>query len=313
MKRLYILCLMWCCVSTMMRAQYDVAFGNYWALQTFYNPAATGLDAQLNVHGAYSMQMTGFENAPATMYAGVDLPLFFLSPKHGVGAFFLNDEIGLFTHKKFAFQYAYHQPLWGGRLSGGVRVGFLSEGFDGSSVDVEDSGDPAFPTSEATGSGFDFDAGLRYTHKHWFVGFSAMHCTAPVVELGEAKANEISIATTFYLTGGYNIILRNPLYKVHTTAMVRTDAQQWRSDFTARLTYDGEKRKLYGGVGYSPTNSISMLFGGEFHGITLGYSYEMYTSGIGATSGSHELIIGYKTDLDLFKKGKNKHKSVRIL
>ena len=117
MKRLYILCLMWCCVSTMMRAQYDVAFGNYWALQTFYNPAATGLDAQLNVHGAYSMQMTGFENAPATMYAGVDLPLFFLSPKHGVGAFFLNDEIGLFTHKKFAFQYAYHQPLWGGGLT----------------------------------------------------------------------------------------------------------------------------------------------------------------------------------------------------
>lgn len=47
------------------RAQYDVAFSNYWALQSFYNPAATGLDGMLNVQGAYSMQMVGFEDAPA--------------------------------------------------------------------------------------------------------------------------------------------------------------------------------------------------------------------------------------------------------
>ena len=28
---------------------------------------------------------------------------------------------------------------------------------------------------------------------------------------------------------------------------------------------------------------------------------------------SHELFVGYKTNLNLYKKGKNKHKSVRIL
>lgn len=295
------------------RAQYDVAFGNYWALQAYYNPAASGIDGLLDVKGAYSMQLSGFENAPATMYAGVDLPLFFLSPKHGAGVGFLNDNIGLFSHKKFYLQYAFHQKLWGGRLSAGLRLGLLNETFDGTKLDVEQSGDPAFPTAEANGSGFDLDAGIRYTHKRWYVGFSAMHCTAPTVMLGEEKVNEISISPVFYLSGGYNIKLKNPLYIIHTSALLRTDMQAWRGDVTARVAYHGSKHRLYGGVGYSPTNSVSLLIGGDFHGVSLGYSYEMYTSAIGPLNGSHELVIGYEMDLNVFKKGKNKHKSVRIL
>ena len=56
-----------------------------------------------------------------------------------------------------------------------------------------------------------------------------------------------------------------------------------------------------------------MLVGGSFHGIVLGYSYEFYTSGLNPGNGSHELFVGYQQDINLVKKGKNKHKSVRIL
>lgn len=45
----------------------------------------------------------------------------------------------------------------------------------------------------------------------------------------------------------------------------------------------------------------------------LGYSYEYYTSAISFANGGHELFIGYQVDLNMTKKGKNKHKSVRIL
>ena len=75
-----------------LKAQYDPSFVNYWAMTSFYNPAATGQDPVLNVQGAYSMQMTGFENAPAVMSAYVDLPLFFISAKHGAGVGFMNDQ-----------------------------------------------------------------------------------------------------------------------------------------------------------------------------------------------------------------------------
>ena len=139
------------------KAQYDPSFVNYWALTSFYNPAATGQDAVLNVQGAYSMQMMGFENAPAVMLAHVDMPLFFINERHGAGVGFMNDQIGLFKHQKFYLQYAYHQPLWGGRLSGGIHLAMLSETFDGSELDLEDTSDPAFPTSEANGAAFDLN------------------------------------------------------------------------------------------------------------------------------------------------------------
>ena len=70
---------------------------------------------------------------------------------------------------------------------------------------------------------------------------------------------------------------------------------------------------LYGGLSYSPTNSVTVMIGGSFHGINLGYSYEVYTSAINPGNGSHELIVTYQTDINLQKKGRNKHKSVRFL
>ena len=70
---------------------------------------------------------------------------------------------------------------------------------------------------------------------------------------------------------------------------------------------------MYVGVGYSPSNSVTAYLGGNFHGITIGYSYEAFTNGIGLGYGSHELFVRYQADMNLFKKGRNRHQSVRIL
>ena len=55
------------------------------------------------------------------------------------------------------------------------------------------------------------------------------------------------------------------------------------------------------------------MVGGNFHGVCVGYSYEAYTSAISLGNGGHEIFIGYQTDINLGKKGKNLHKSVRLL
>ncbi len=301
-------------VAQHLKAQYDAAFTNYWALQGYFNPAASGLDEKLNIQGVYSMQLTGFENAPSTILATADMPLFFLNPRHGAGVGFMNDKIGLFSNKKLYLQYAYHQPLWGGYLSFGARVGFLNETFDGSKLDMSDSGDPAFPSGEADGTGFDVDFGLRYTRKgRWYAGISSMHLTAPTITLGDEKVNETQVSRLYYLTGGYTLRFRKPEYALETSAILRTDLDAWRGDATARLVYNGEKLNLYGGLSYSPTVSVALLLGTVFHGVKIGYSYEVYTGGIGALNGTHELVIGYQMDLNLFKKGKNLHKSIRFL
>lgn len=310
--------LLWLAVGVTMslsvKAQYDAAFTNYWALQSYFNPAFSGLEGRLDIQAAYSMQMAGFEGAPSTMLATADMPLFFVGPRHGVGVGFMNDNIGLFSNKKLYVQYAYHQPLWGGKLSIGARVGFLNETFDGSKLEVIDSGDPAFATSQVDGTGVDVDFGLRYTYKSkWYAGLSTMHLTAPTIKLGDNKMNETSVSRLYYLTGGYNLKFRQPRYALYTSAILRTDMLAWRGDITTRLAYTGEKLHMYAGLSYSPTVSVGVLLGTTFHGVKIGYSYEIYTGGIGALNGTHELVIGYQMDMNMFKKGKNLHKSVRIL
>ena len=281
-------------------------------METSFNPAAVGKESKLNVAGAYSLQLAGFENNPKTMYVAADIPFYAVSSYHGVGVQLLNDEIGLFSHKRLSVQYAYQKRLLGGKLSAGVQVGMLGETFDGSKVELgNDPDDPAFASSSVNGTGLDMSAGLYYLARNWYVGLSALHLNSPVVAIGET--NELSIDPTYYFTAGYNIRLNNPFLKIQTSMLGRTDGVAWRADVTGRLKYEHDKKVMYAGLTYSPTNSVTVLIGGNFHGIHLGYSYEVYTTAINVGNGSHELFVGYQTELNLYKKGRNLHKSVRLL
>lgn len=298
-------------VSLLSHAQYDVSFSHYFDMEPSFNAASVGKQSKLNVSAAYAIDLAGFKHNPQTMYAGADMPFIFLKTTHGAGLQFMNDKIGLFTHQRLALQYAVKMKLFGGQLSTGVSAGMLSESFDGSKLDLEDSSDPAFTSSKVDGNALDLAVGLYYTHRNWYAGISAQHINSPLVRLGET--NELKVDATYYLTGGCNIKLRSPFLTIKPSFLVRTDGVAYRGDITTRLVYTHEKKMMYVGAGYSPTNSVTVLVGGNVHGIVMGYSYEMYTSAINPGNGSHELFIGYQMDLNLQKKGKNLHKSVRIL
>lgn len=311
-RKLYILIGIMLMALIRASAQQEPSFAHYWALEPSFNPAAVGKAPVINVTGSYAMSMTGFENNPKTMLLAGDMPVRLLNGYHGVGLQLMNDDIGLFTHQRLAVQYANKQRLFGGTLSVGIQIGMLSEKFKGSQLDLDDTSDEAFSTTDVTGNALDLAVGLYYQHRLWYAGLSVSHATAPSIELGERSI--IDISRTYYLTGGYNIQLTNPLLSIHPSVLARTDGTAYRVDVTTRLKYEHENKKFYAGVAYSPTNSVTALIGGVFHGISLGYSYEAYTnSAIGLGKGSHELFVGYQTTLDFSKKGRNRHQSVRIL
>ena len=292
-------------------AQYDPSLSHYWAIQTAYNPAAVGKQDKININATYTMALMGFDNSPKTMFSVGDMPFYLLGAYHGVGVRFMSDAIGLFTHNNVGVQYAYRRKLFGGMLAVGIQGGMLSEKFDGSKVELEQDKEDAIPTSQVEGSVLDLGAGLYYQRKNWYAGASVQHLTAPTVELGQT--NQIKVPMSFYLTAGCNIRLRNPLLSIQPSVLGQSDGISHRADFTTRLTYTHEEKMMYAGLGYSPSNSVTVFLGGIFHGITLGYSYEAFTNGVGLGYGSHELFMGYQMDVNLFKKGRNRHQSVRIL
>jgi len=293
------------------RAQQDPVFAHYWDLEPQFNPAAAGRSDRLSINAAYQSHAAGFEDAGGTMYAGADIALRLGRTRHGVGAVFQNDEIGLFSHKRFSLQYSYHFDLWGGRLSIGAEADMLQESIEGSKADLAEGSDPAFPANDVNGSRFDASAGLYYKHRNWWVGLGVQHLTAPTIAIGET--NEYSVKRLYNLTGGYNIKFRNPLLTMVPGAMLRYDGTEFRADITGRIIYQREQKRLYCGATYSPQHSATFFIGGMFHGVDLSYAYEANTSGMGLGAGQHEITLAYRLPLNLQKKGKNLHKSVRYL
>lgn len=309
--RFHILLMLLLSCSSVSIAQYDPSFSHYYDMEASFNPAAVGKQPYINVVAAYAMDMAGFEHNPRTAFVSGDMPFHVLRSFHGVGINFMNDQIGLFTHTKLDLQYAFQMSLFKGQLRLGLQAGFISEKFDGSNVDLEDSSDPAFSSSELTGNTVDLGLGLFYMRGCWYGGASVHHLNSPLVSLGDN--NELKILPTYYFTGGGNISFCNPFITLKPSFLFRTDGSTWRGDVTGRLVYTSESKMLYIGATYSPTISATILLGGSFHGVILGYSYEIYTSSINPGNGSHELFVGYKHELNFIKKGRNLHKSVRIL
>ncbi len=85
---------------------------------------------------------------------------------------------------------------------------------------------------------------------------------------------------------------------IHPSLLARTDGNAYRVDVSGRVKYTNDKKVMYAGLSYSPANSVTVMIGGDFHGVSLGYSYEIYTSAISIGNGGHELFMSYRTDVN---------------
>ena len=307
-----LLCLT-CILKT--RAQSDAHFAYFSEVENFYNPAAMNRDNRANVVGSLSMQMAGYTHAPVSMYIGANSVVPFGKNKNSLGVGLFNETIGLFTNRRLLFNYAYKIGMGSGWMNVGIQAGVMSEEFNGGKLLLENQSDPAFPSGQERGTVGDLGAGLLYVNGSWYLGASAQHLNFPHVEFGKTQGSttEMDISPTLYLNGGCNIALKNPLISVQPCFLVESDLDFYRVDLSVRGTYQYDSALLYAGVTYSPGISVTAMVGGKLMDVLIGYAYEFYTGGVGALNGSHDLMVSWQTDLDLFKKGKNVHKSVRYL
>lgn len=303
--------LIWMAAGTL-HAQFDARFSQYWDVQGYYHPAAVGRTERLNLYGAYGMQLMGFTRAPRSMTFGAELPFSLLGMHHGAGLGFFNEGIGLFRNQRFYLQYAFRLKLTGGQAGIGVQAGMASVSFDPTDINLGDEAeDEAFPSTEENGKAFDLGVGLYYQKPRFFLALSGHHLTAPRIQLGEKS--HLNIKPMVYFTGGYNIQTRNPLISIQPSCHVQSDFQSTRVDLTGRLLYSFRSKVFSGGVTYSPQTSATFSLGLKIRNLQVGYAYELFTSKIGAASGSHDIAVSYALDLSSFKKKRNLHKSVRIL
>ena len=299
---------------TGIRAQYDSQLSQYFMAMGYYNPAYAGVREDLNLLALSRLQWIGIEGAPKSFFIHADMPFKLGKTNHGVGLLIFTEGIGLFQNTHVNLQYAYKQKLLEGTLSAGLQFGLVNQSFNGEKVfyptsQFHQQQDQAIPNVQVSGMGMDIGAGLYYTHKKFYVGLGITHLNKAEVRLDEYSSMYLS--STYNLTGGYNIQLRNPLYELQPSVFFKTDMQSFQADITARLVYN---KMFNGGFSWRVNESVILLLGAKFGSFQVGYAYDFPTIPIlKGTSGSHELMVSYKLKLKKSKSGKNKHKSVRIL
>lgn len=323
--KLLILALLFLLSRGIVEAQNDVQFTQYWATPTYYNPGSTGEIDFVRIRGGARLQWIGIDNAPRSFMAAADMPVKLGKKRIGVGANFMQESLGLFSNMLINLQASYKIKFLKGELSIGVQGGYYTTKFKGSEVyipegdDYHQSTDEAIPTQDVAGNAFDLSAGLWYTHKYFTFGISGLHLLEPSVKMdnndsgsgSEVSQFETELTRSLYFTGVGNIPVKNTLFELHPSLMVKTDLKDFSAEVTMRASYN---KFLSFGLGYRYKDAVSAMVAAEFKNFFVGYSYDYPLSAISrASSGSHELIIGYMLKLDFSGKNRNKHRSIRIM
>ncbi len=315
-----------------LRAQGDAMLTHYWVVPTYYNPAAAGDTDNIRIRGGMRMQWVGIDNAPRTFLAAADMPFKFLGKRWGIGLVVQQESEGLFRNLTVSAQIGYKFKALKGEFTAAMQLGFFNEQFKGSEVFIPDdddyhqSADDAIPTRDVAGNAFDMGIGVYYVHPRFKTGVSLVHALSPTVTFtseGEntptpgggasetAKKYQFTAPRTLYFTAEGNIPVRNTLFEVLPSVLVRSDFTFTDFAVTGRVRYN---KMFSAGVGYRYGDAVSLLLSAELKGIFIGYSYDYHLSDISrASSGSHEIFAGYNLKLDFSEKNRNKHKSIRIM
>ncbi len=323
-KSLWVVAILSIIANFSLSAQVDAQLTQYFEVPNYYNPSAIGTTDFIKIRGDMRMQWVGIENAPQSIALAADMPLKFLNQRFGVGLVMQNETMGLYSNMVLGAQLGYKFKLLKGEFSAGVQVGLLNQQFKGTEVfipdndDYHESADDAIPTTDIGGNAFDLGVGVFYTHKLFWAGVSCTHLTSPTITLnaesgegGNEKNYEFKADRTLYFMAGSNIPIKNTLFEIIPSVLVKSDFSFITGEITGRVRYN---KFLSAGIGYRYDDAIMAMIGAEYKNFYLGYSYDYHMSEIAkASSGSHEIMLGYKLKLDFSEKNKNKHKSIRIM
>ncbi|MDE6206338.1 MAG: type IX secretion system membrane protein PorP/SprF [Muribaculaceae bacterium] len=309
-------------------AQNDLNITQYYAAPTLFNPGATGNTDELRIRGGARLQWLGVDHAPQAFLGAADMPFKIGSKRIGAGVVIRQQSEGLYHNFSLGAQGSYKFRKFGGIWSVGIQVGFYDQSFKGSEVylpdgdDYHQGTDDAIPTQDIHGTAVDFGAGIWYEHPKFYAGLSATHLTSPKVTMNSESASggsetsgerrfEFQADRILYFTAGSNIPIKNTLFEIMPSVLVKTSFTFTTAELMARVRY---RKFLSAGIGYRWDDAIVATIAAEVKNFFIGYSYDYSTGVIGRVgAGTHELFAGYSLKLNLGDKNRHRHKSVRIM
>jgi type IX secretion system PorP/SprF family membrane protein len=280
--------------------QYPV-FSQYYFNELVINPAYAGSHVQTSINLTYRNQWVNFPGSPSTYSASGHTTV--LNGKIGLGLLINHDKIGSYSNQNVYTHYSYKIRFKKSTLSMGLQAGFNFLGVDFSKLDLNNPNDASFASLNDVKP--NFGAGLYFSKKNYFVGFSVPfllnNTVAPTVE---NTLQQISEARYYFLRSGVLLpITTDKNIKFNPSILVRAqEGQPLSFDFNAGfIFYDQVSAGVSLRSGDAIISFIDFAINEKFH---FAYSYDWTSSDLARFSnGSHEFMINYRFKATKGQKG----------
>ncbi len=305
--------------SVDLKAQQVPIFTNHANSYAYANAGFAGMSEGINLLGIYRQQWAGFVDsdgndiAPQTFLLTGDMPIRALHG--GVEFSVMQDKLGFENNVNVGLGYSFHLDLGGSTLGIGVAATLLNRTVDFSKLNPNNASDPILQgLGEESAMMVDANLGLFWQMpESFYVGVSVVNILETMSQaLGENSESSASFTTdrTFYAVAGYPFQFEDmPLFTFIPSVSVMSNLASTQLNASARVVYNN----LFSlGVNYRPQESVGLMAGLTIKDITVVYSYDINTMGLGVVPGSHEIGLSYCFKLDLDRTPRD-YRSVRYL
>lgn len=314
MKKIFSLLYLLIIVNLAAIGQQDPMFTNNMHYKLGVNPGFAGAEDVISGIILNRYQWEGMPGGPKTLVFSVDGAVNLFGAPGGLGLNIVSDQLGYEDNTMINASYAYKADLSIGTLGIGLSFGVFNKSVNGQwevpegDLYTQPGSDPGIPQGEVSQLAFDFGTGLYLSANNYYLGASVTHLNQADIKFDEQAVTYM--ARHYYLTGGYNIRLADPLFELRPSFMFRSDLASWQVDLNTNLVYDD---RFWGGLTYRVNDAVALLMGLELeNGLKVGYSFDLVTSAIGYYGfASHEIFVSYSIDLE--KSRSKKYKSIRFL
>jgi type IX secretion system PorP/SprF family membrane protein len=297
-------------------SQQDPQYTNNMFYKLGVNPGVAGAEEAISGIILNRYQWEGFEGAPKTLVFSVEGAIDAFGAPGGIGLNIVSDQLGFEKNVWINANYAYKTELSFGNLGVGLSLGLYNKSINGEwEIPEDDFGiytqpgsDPGIPQGEVSQMAFDLGWGVYLSSNHYYLGASVTHINQASIKFADLASTYLS--RHYYLMGGYNIKLPDPLFELRPSFLLKSDLASWQVDINANVVFD---ERFWGGISYRFQDAVALLLGMEMvNGLKFGYSFDLITSTMRWEGwGSHEIFISYSLDLE--RNRNQKYKSIRFL
>lgn len=258
-----------------------------------FNPGATGSEDGICGSLIYRNQWDKVNGAPNTVFFNAEANLNRFVRGLGAGVSVIHDAIGFNRQNTAHLNISYKIRLPNSDfISVGLGAGIVNLGLSPTWIPPQLGPDALLPVGFAA-TNLDLNFGIFYkSQKNFYAGISSTHLSESILEDGASNLLTYNVARHYYLMGGWR---KNQLFgnfDLDLNTLMRTDANKFSADFSARLFYDN---KFYGGLGYRTSDAVLVMLGMEvIPNLTVGYAYDITTNRLSNISwGTHEIMLRY--------------------